>query len=156
MILLASGQPVRYPLMMKRLALITITAVIAGSPAQAFWGKYGSMAEANTACEEWARAGGNFVSETLERAPFRPQADAPKDPVLMLIAEQKHKQSGPMIWMDRMSSRRHCEHERETNQFLGYEYNARRGQTVRDPVRRVKSTSATDGHSRATVASESA
>ena len=123
---------------MKRLASITITAVIAGSPAQAVWGKYGSMAEANIACEEWARAGGNFISETLERAPFVPPPEGLRSMLGLLIAEQKHKQSGPMIWMDRMFSRRHCEQETETNQFLGYEYNARRGQTVRDPVRRIK------------------
>lgn len=123
---------------MKRLALITITAVIAGSPAQAFWGKYGSMAEANSACEEWARAGGNFISETLERAPFVPPPEGSRSKLGLLIAEQEHKQSGPTVWMGRMAYRRHCDHERETNQFLGYEYNARRGQTVRDPVRRVK------------------
>jgi hypothetical protein len=89
------------------LAALAVLA-LSSSPAYSFWWRYGSMAEADAACEKWASRGGTFRYKWERKT----EIDF----------------TTPDGWERKIEKRistesvRHCLHEEETNQFLGYEY----------------------------------
>ena len=84
---------------MKRLLLLALTAgLLSPLAAKAFW-KYGSFYEARKACKEWELKGGSYKVE-FEKA-----------------NDIKNKR-----WIAvKTNQLRNCEHERESNQILGFQ-----------------------------------
>ena len=89
--------------------------MLSSSPAHSFWWKYGSMAEAEVACNKWAGGRGTFR--------YRFQMNMGFD---YSTFETKYQESTGTV------SIRDCGHEEKTNQFLGYEYPYKEGFLLED------------------------
>ena len=96
--------------MSKRLYLVAAFAflLVTPLPAQSFWWRYGSMAEAEAACEEWTKKRGAFRYKWKITKDLPPWVDGPVSGVSS-------------------ASIRSCHQEEETKQFLGYEYPFKNG-----------------------------
>jgi len=123
MILLTSGQPVRYPLMMKRIAIATFlfpALLLLGA-----CGKYGSMAEARSACGKWMVEGGlpqQLPPRVSKKEWFAKNPGASQ--MEWLVFEEEQHNSRNTAWDNALNATggiRRCTNEQETNQILGYD-----------------------------------
>ena len=118
MILLTSGQPVRYPLMMKRIALITAPLLLLLSGC----GKYGSERQARDACSKWQASGGSyFIGERPKEATTPAQ---PKGWNATQVGKGDKYIPSRTASSANEVTRRTCIPEHSTNQWLGMEASA--------------------------------
>lgn len=101
-------------LMKKFLPVVSLIILSLPLSAKAWWGKYPSKVEAQTACRDWAKRGGAFTYDNIHPDMM------PSDEVWkMLDKETRDEYLKPYLGV--ASDRRYCKSEKETRQFLGYQ-----------------------------------
>lgn len=110
---------------LRRARIAIAASLLFAAPAHAWpWGKYGSRAEAQTACFEWSNAGGSKEFELIpppKEVPIGDEGFLSRD-TLEELQESHRRQIEHINELRRLDAKlRSCRIELDTRQFLGFE-----------------------------------